>query len=192
MRFNDAKFTEGQESEAHWPRRKAVQTGVCSGRYEHAATSFGKKNSQRLNDAQMGMLTQQASARAKQSEWATEKWGRTVGYLSLLDSKSEQQLYEICTRSSAAVKEPEPSHEDSQSGPITASMMSSRRMRLIATMACDASQSISSHLYDSLVLNFSFMSATARAIAPAEARVSAQELAVGKRTAKRSAAHATI
>jgi hypothetical protein len=151
-----------------------------------------KTNAQRLNEAHMGMLSQQASARAKQREWAAEKWGRTVGYLSLLDSKSEQQLYEICARSSAAVKEPEPSHEDSQSGPITASTMSSRRMRLIATMACVASQSISSHLYDSLTRNLSFASATAIAIAPADERPSAQELAVGNSTAKCSAAQAAL
>jgi hypothetical protein len=59
-------------------------------------------------------------------------------------------------------------------------------------MACVASQSISSHWYDSLTRNLSFASATAIAIAPADERPSAQELAVGNSTAKCSAAQAAL
>jgi hypothetical protein len=83
-----------------------------------------------------------------------------------------------------AVKVPEASHEASHSGPITASTMSSCTMRLIAAVACVASQSTSVHVYDNLTGNFLFASATPREIAPADARPAAQELAVGKRTAK--------
>jgi hypothetical protein len=59
-------------------------------------------------------------------------------------------------------------------------------------MACVASQSISSHWYDSLTRNLSFASATAIAIAPADERPSAQELLVGNSTAKCSAAQAAL
>ncbi len=68
--------------------------------------------------------------------------------------------------------------------------MSSCTMRLIAAVACVASQSTSFHTNDSLTGNFVFASATAREIAPADARPSAQELVVGKSTAKWSAAQA--
>jgi hypothetical protein len=57
-------------------------------------------------------------------------------------------------------------------------------MRLIAAVACIASQPISFHVYATLTPNFAFASATANEIAPADARPSAQELALGRRTAK--------
>ena len=91
-----------------------------------------------------------------------------------------------------AVKEAEFSHETSQSGPITASMMPACIIRLIAAVACVSSQSTSSQTNDTLTGNFLFASATAREIAPADARPSAQELAVGNRTAKFSTAQTAI
>ncbi len=112
----------------------------------------------------------------------------TVGYFSLLESKSEQQLYEICARSRPAVKPPEVSQAASQSGPITASTMLSWIMRLIAAIARFESQSTSSQTKDTLTGNFLFASATAREMAPADARPSALELAVGNKTAKFSTA----
>ena len=112
----------------------------------------------------------------------------TVGYFALLESKSEQQLYEICARSRPAVKPPEVSQAASQSGPITASTMLSWIMRLIAAIARFESQSTSSQTKDTLTGNFLFASATAREMAPADARPSAQELAVGNKTAKFSTA----
>jgi hypothetical protein len=57
-------------------------------------------------------------------------------------------------------------------------------MRLIAAVASAESQSTSFQTYDSLTGNFWFAWATARDIAPAAARPSAQELAVGNNTAK--------
>ncbi len=87
-----------------------------------------------------------------------------------------------------AVKEAEVSHETSQSGPITASTTCVRIIRLIAAVACMSSQSTSSQTNDTLTGNFLFASATAREIAPADARPSAQELAVGNKTAKFSTA----
>ena len=118
--------------------------------------------------------------------------GSTVGYLSLLDSKSEQQLYEICGRSRAAVKPPELSQEASQSGPINASTMLPWIMRLIAATARNESQSTSAQTNDTLTGNFLFASATAREMAPADACPSAQELAVGNKTAKFSTAQVAI
>ena len=118
--------------------------------------------------------------------------GSTVGYLSLLESKSEQQLYEICARSRAAVKPPELSQEASQSGPINASTMLPWIMRLIAATARFESQSTSAQTNDTLTGNFLFASATAREMAPADARPSALELAVGNKTAKFSTAQVAI
>jgi len=91
-----------------------------------------------------------------------------------------------------AVKEAEFSHEASQSGPITASMMPACIIRLIAAVACVSSQSTSSQTNDTLTGNCLFASATAREIAPADARPSAQELAVGSKTAKFSTAQTAI
>ena len=91
-----------------------------------------------------------------------------------------------------AVKEAEFSHEASQSGPITASMMPACIIRLIAAVACTSLQSTASQTKDTLTGNFLFASATAREIAPADARPSAQELAVGNRTAKFSTAQTAI
>ncbi len=92
-----------------------------------------------------------------------------------------------------AVKEAEFSHETSQSGPITAStMMPACIIRLIAAVACMSSQSTSSQTNDTLTGNCLFASATAREIAPADARPSAQELAVGNKTAKFSTAQTAI
>jgi hypothetical protein len=68
--------------------------------------------------------------------------------------------------------------------------MSSCTIRVITAVTCAASQSTSFHTNDSLTGNFRFASATAREIAPADARPSAQELAVGKSTAKWSTAEA--
>ena len=116
------------------------------------------------------------------------EWGSTVGYFALLESKSEQQLYEICARSRPAVKPPELSQEASQSGPINASTTLPWTMRLIAATARFESQSTASQTNDTLTGNFLFASATAREIAPADARPSAQELAVGNKTAKFSTA----
>jgi hypothetical protein len=67
---------------------------------------------------------------------------------------------------------------------MTASTTSSSSITLIAAVACVASQSTSFIVYDNLTGNFLFASATPREIAPADARPAAQELAVGKRTAK--------
>ena len=116
----------------------------------------------------------------------------TVGYFALLESKSEQQLYEICGRSRAAVKPPELSQEASQSGPINASTMLPWVMRLIAATARFESQSTASQTNDTLTGNFLLASATAREIAPADARPSAQELEVGSKTAKFSTAQTAI
>ena len=91
-----------------------------------------------------------------------------------------------------AVKEAEFSHETSQSGPITASTTLCCIMRLIAAIACTSSQSTSSQTNDTLTGNCLFASATAREIAPADARPSAQELAVGNKTAKFSTAQTAI
>ena len=91
-----------------------------------------------------------------------------------------------------AVKEAEFSHETSQSGPITASTTSCCIMLLIAAIACTSSQSTSSQTNDTLTGNRLFTSATAREIAPADARPVAQELVVGNKTAKFSTAKAAI
>jgi hypothetical protein len=120
------------------------------------------------------------------------EWGSTVGYFALLESKSEQQLYEICARSRPAVKPPELSHEASQSGPINASTTLPWTMRLIAATARFESQSTASQKNDTLTGNFLLASATAREIAPADARPSAQELEVGSKTAKFSTAQTAI
>ena len=93
---------------------------------------------------------------------------------------------------STAVKEAEFSHETSQSGPITASTTSCCIIRLIAAVACPSLQSTSAQMNDTLTGNFLFASATAREIAPADARPAAQELAVGNKTAKFSTAQTAI
>jgi hypothetical protein len=82
------------------------------------------------------------------------EWGSTVGYFALLESKSEQQLYEICARSRPAVKPPELSQEASQSGPINASTMLPWIRRLIAATARFESQSTSAQTNDTLTGNF--------------------------------------
>ena len=87
-----------------------------------------------------------------------------------------------------AVKVPEVSHEASHSGPITASTMPACIMRPIAAAACVASQSTCSHTYDSFPRNFSFASATASEMAPADGIISGQEANVGIKTASRIAA----
>ena len=87
-----------------------------------------------------------------------------------------------------AVKVPEVSHEASHSGPITASTMPACIMRPIAAVACVPSQSTCSHTYDSFPRNFSFASATASEIAPADGIISGQEANVGIKTASRIAA----
>ncbi len=87
-----------------------------------------------------------------------------------------------------AVKAAEGSHEASQSGPITASTMPACIMRPIAAVACVPSQSTCSHTYDSFPRNFSFASATASEIAPADGIISGQEANVGIKTASRIAA----
>ena len=91
-----------------------------------------------------------------------------------------------------AVKEAEFSHEASQSGPITASTTSCCIIRLIAAVACTSLQSTSAQTNDTLTGNCLFASATAREMAPADARPSAQELAVGNKTAKFSTAQMAI
>ena len=88
----------------------------------------------------------------------------------------------------AAVKAAEGSHEASQSGPITASTMPVCIMRLIAAIACVPSQPTCSHTYDNFPRNFSFASATASEMAPADGISSGQESAVGNKTASRIAA----
>jgi hypothetical protein len=70
--------------------------------------------------------------------------------------------------------------------------MFSCNMRLMTAVACISSQSISSHLNETLTGNFWLASATAKEVAPAEARMVCQELAVGNKTAKRSAADIAI
>ncbi len=87
-----------------------------------------------------------------------------------------------------AVKVPEVSHEASHSGPITASTMPACIMRPMAAVACVSSQSICSHTYDSFRRNFSFASATASEIAPADEIISGQSASVGIKTASRIAA----
>ena len=87
-----------------------------------------------------------------------------------------------------AVKVPEVSHEASHSGPITASTMPACIMRPIAAAACVASQSTCSHTYDSFPRNFSFASAMASEMAPADGIISGQEADVGIKTASRIAA----
>jgi hypothetical protein len=87
-----------------------------------------------------------------------------------------------------AVKVPEVSHEDSQSGPITASTMPACIMRPIAAVACVSPQPTCSHTYDSFPKNFSFASATASEMAPADGIISGQESTVGNKTASRIAA----
>ena len=80
------------------------------------------------------------------------------------------------------------SHEASQSGPITASTMPACIMRPIAAIACVPSQPTCSHTYDSFLGNFSFASATASEMAPADGISSGQESTVGNKTASRIAA----
>ena len=87
-----------------------------------------------------------------------------------------------------AVKGAEFSHEASQSGPITASMMPACIMRLTAAVACVSSHPTSSHTYDSFPRNFSFASATASEMAPADEIISGHEANVGNKTASRIAA----
>ena len=87
-----------------------------------------------------------------------------------------------------AVKTPEVSHEASHSGPITASTMPACIMRAIAAVACVPSQPTSSQTYDSFTRNFSFASATASEMAPADGISSGQESSVGNKTASRIAA----
>ena len=87
-----------------------------------------------------------------------------------------------------AVKAAEGSHEASQSGPITASTMPACIMRAIADVACVPSQPTSSHTYDSFPRNFSFASAIASEMAPADGIISGQEANVGIKTASRIAA----
>ena len=87
-----------------------------------------------------------------------------------------------------AVKVPEVSHEASHSGPITASTMPACIMRPIAAVACVSPQPTCSHTYDSFPKNFSFASATASEIAPADGIISGQEANVGIKTASRIAA----
>ena len=88
----------------------------------------------------------------------------------------------------AAVKAAEGSHEASQSGPITASTMPACIMRLIAAIACVPSQPTCSHTYDNFPRNFSFASATASEMAPADDVSSGHESTVGNKTASRIAA----
>ena len=85
----------------------------------------------------------------------------------------------------AAVKAAEGSHEALQSGPITASTMPACIMRLIADVACVPSQPTCSHTYDSFLRNFSFASATASEMAPADGISSGQESTFGNKTASR-------
>ena len=87
-----------------------------------------------------------------------------------------------------AVKAAEVSHEASQSGPITASTMPACIMPAIAAVASVPSQPTCSHTYDSFLWNFSFASATASEMAPADGIISGQEASVGNRTASRIAA----
>ena len=87
-----------------------------------------------------------------------------------------------------AVNGAEFSHEASQSGPITASMMPACIMRLTAAVACVSSHPTSSQTYDSFPRNFSFASATASEMAPADGIISGQEANVGIKTASRIAA----
>ena len=84
-----------------------------------------------------------------------------------------------------AVKAAEGSHEASQSGPITASTMPACIMPAIAAVASVPSQSTCSHVYDSFLMNFSFASATASEMAPADGIISGQEANVGIKTASR-------
>jgi hypothetical protein len=65
-------------------------------------------------------------------------------------------------------------------------------MRLIVAVACAASQSTSFQLYDNFTGNILFASATAREMAPADARPAAHESAEGRRTATWIAAQEAI
>ena len=87
-----------------------------------------------------------------------------------------------------ALKAAEVSHEASQSGPITASTMPACIMPAIAAVASVPSQPTCSHVYDSFLMNFSFASATASEMAPADGIISGQEANVGIKTASRIAA----
>ncbi len=87
-----------------------------------------------------------------------------------------------------AVKAAEGSHEASQSGPITASTMPACIMRLIAAIACVPSQPTCSNTYDNFPRNFSFASATASEMAPADDVSSGHESIAGNKTASRIAA----